>query len=41
LKIVLSEYARLGIRAGDVEGIFGRVGKGLPLGWRVEAEVEN
>jgi retrograde regulation protein 2 len=41
LKIFLSEHARRGIRAGDLEGMFGRVGKGLPLEWKVEAEVEN
>jgi len=41
LKIVLGEDSRVGIRAGDLEGLFGRVGKGLPLGWKVEAEVEN
>jgi retrograde regulation protein 2 len=41
LKIVLGEDAPRRVRAGDLEGIFGRVGKGLPLGWKVEAEVEN
>jgi retrograde regulation protein 2 len=41
LKITLSEDARRGVRAGDLEGIFGRVGKSLSLGWKVDAEVEN
>jgi retrograde regulation protein 2 len=41
LKIVLGEDAPHGVRAGDLEGMFGRVGKGLPLGWKVEAEIEN
>jgi retrograde regulation protein 2 len=41
LKIILGEDAGCGIRAGDVENMFGRVGKGLPLGWKVEAEIES
>ncbi|KAE9382250.1 hypothetical protein N431DRAFT_425681 [Stipitochalara longipes BDJ] len=41
LKIILSEDSQRGVRAGDLEGLFGRVGKGLALGWKVEAEVEN
>ena len=41
LKIVLDEDLRRGVRADDVEGMFGRVGKGLLLGWKVEAEVVN
>jgi retrograde regulation protein 2 len=39
LKIVLDEDLRRAVRADDVEGMFGRVGKGLLLGWKVEAEV--
>jgi len=41
LKIVLDEDLRCGVRAEDVEGMFARVGKGLLLGWKVEAEVET
>ncbi|PMD13305.1 putative retrograde regulation protein 2 [Hyaloscypha hepaticicola] len=41
LKIVLDEDLRRVVRAGELESMFGRVGKGLTLGWKVEAEVEN
>jgi retrograde regulation protein 2 len=41
LKIVFDEDLRRVVRAGELESMFGRVGKGLTLGWKVEAEVEN
>jgi retrograde regulation protein 2 len=41
LKITLGEDARRGVRAGDLEGLFSKVGKGLSLEWKVEAEVEH
>jgi hypothetical protein len=29
----------MGVRVGDVEGMFGKVGRGLRTDWRAEAEV--
>ncbi|KAK0108737.1 hypothetical protein ONS96_002582 [Cadophora gregata f. sp. sojae] len=40
LKLFVSQKAQLGIQIGDVEGMFRKVGKGMPLKWKVEAEVE-
>jgi retrograde regulation protein 2 len=41
MSIYLSPEARRGIRAGAIEAVFENVGKGLELGWKVEAEVAN
>ncbi|KAL2060363.1 hypothetical protein VTL71DRAFT_9758 [Oculimacula yallundae] len=41
LKAFVSPRAHRGVRIGDLEGMFKKVGKGLPLKWKVEAEVED
>jgi retrograde regulation protein 2 len=41
LKIILAETAKHAVRVGDLEAIFDKVGKGLPLPWKVEAEVDE
>lgn len=41
LKIILTEGAKSAVLTGDLEGLFDRVGKGLHLPWKVEAEVED
>jgi retrograde regulation protein 2 len=41
LKIVPAEGTRKGVSAGTLEGLFDKVGKGLHIGWKVEAEVED
>jgi retrograde regulation protein 2 len=41
LYITLGDDAHHGVNAGELENMFGRVGKGSPLGWKVEAEVQS
>ncbi|CZS94977.1 related to retrograde regulation protein RTG2 [Rhynchosporium graminicola] len=41
LKALVSSKAHRGVLIGDLEGMFKKVGKGMPLKWKVEAEVEN
>ncbi|KAH7400453.1 putative retrograde regulation protein 2 [Cadophora sp. MPI-SDFR-AT-0126] len=41
LKLLVSQKAQLGIQIGELEGMFQKVGKGMPLKWKVEAEVED
>lgn len=41
LSLQISRKAQQGLLIGDVEGMFSKVGKGIPLAWKVEAEVED
>ncbi|PVH75800.1 putative retrograde regulation protein 2 [Cadophora sp. DSE1049] len=41
LKLFISQRAQIGIQVGDLEGMVRKVGKGMPLKWKVEAEVED
>lgn len=41
LQLYVSDQARRGLRVGDLEGMFSKIGKGIPLKWKVEAEVEE
>ncbi|KAH9206440.1 putative retrograde regulation protein 2 [Leptodontidium sp. 2 PMI_412] len=41
LKLLVSPKAQRGSLIGDLEGMFKKVGKGMPLKWKVEAEVED
>ncbi|TVY35014.1 Retrograde regulation protein [Lachnellula occidentalis] len=41
LVIYLKEHERIGISMSDIESMFAKVGKGLRVEWRVEAEVMN
>ncbi|KAH7364870.1 putative retrograde regulation protein 2 [Rhexocercosporidium sp. MPI-PUGE-AT-0058] len=41
LKLLVSRKAQCGVQIGDLEGIFKKVGNGMPLKWKVEAEVED
>ncbi len=41
LQILVSDQAKRGLRAGDLEGMFLKIGKGIPLKWKVEAVIEE
>ncbi|KAF8860868.1 putative retrograde regulation protein 2 [Acephala macrosclerotiorum] len=39
IKLEMSVSSKCGLSAGELEGIFGKVGKGLHLGWKVDADI--
>jgi len=41
LKLFVAPKVQLGVQIGDLEGMFRKVGKGMPLKWKVEAELED
>lgn len=41
LKLFVSAKAQRGTQIGDLEKMFSKTGKGIPLKWKVEAEVED